>query len=40
VEFESPATGIVRKFHFPEEAVVKVGAVIASLEAPGSESLS
>ena len=36
VEFESPATGIVRKLHFPEETAVKVGTVIASLETPGS----
>jgi pyruvate/2-oxoglutarate dehydrogenase complex dihydrolipoamide acyltransferase (E2) component len=36
VEFESPAAGIVRKLHFPEEAVVKVGAVIALLETSGS----
>jgi pyruvate/2-oxoglutarate dehydrogenase complex dihydrolipoamide acyltransferase (E2) component len=34
VEFQSPASGIVRRLHFPEEAAVKVGAVIASLEAP------
>jgi len=33
VEFQSPAAGIVRKLHFAEEAVVKVGTVIASLEA-------
>jgi len=33
VEFQSPAAGIVRELHFPEEAVVKVGTVIASLEA-------
>jgi len=32
VEFESPAGGVVRKLHFPEEAVVKIGAVIALLE--------
>lgn len=32
VEFESPASGIVWKIHFPEEAIVKVGTVIASLE--------
>jgi len=35
VEFESPAAGIVRKLHFPEETAVKVGTIIASLEAPG-----
>lgn len=35
VEFESPAAGVVRTLHFPEEAVVKVGTVIALLEAPG-----
>jgi 2-oxoglutarate dehydrogenase E2 component (dihydrolipoamide succinyltransferase) len=34
VEFQSPAGGIVRKLHFQEEAVVKVGTVIALLEAP------
>lgn len=34
VEFESPVDGIVRKLHFPEEAVVKVGTVIASLDPP------
>lgn len=34
VEFESPAAGVVRKLHFPEEAVVKVGTVIALLELP------
>jgi pyruvate/2-oxoglutarate dehydrogenase complex dihydrolipoamide acyltransferase (E2) component len=34
VEFESPAAGIVRTLHFPEEAIVKVGTVIASLEPP------
>ena len=32
VEFQSPASGIVRKLHFPEEAAVKVGTVIALLE--------
>ena len=32
VEFESPAGRVVRKLHFPEEAVVKIGAVIALLE--------
>jgi len=32
VEFESPAAGIVRKLHFPEEAVVKVGTIIALVE--------
>ncbi len=32
VEFESPATGIVRKLHFAEEAIVKVGTVIALVE--------
>jgi pyruvate dehydrogenase E2 component (dihydrolipoamide acetyltransferase) len=34
VEFESPAAGIVRKLHFPEEAIVKVGTVIALVEPP------
>ena len=34
VEFESPAAGIVRTLHFPEESVVKVGVVIASLDPP------
>ena len=28
VEFESPAAGIVRKLHFPEEAIVKVNTVL------------
>ena len=32
VEFDSPAAGIVRTLHFPEEAVVKVGTVIALVE--------
>ncbi len=32
VEFESPAGGVVRKLNFPEEAIVKIGAVIALLE--------
>lgn len=32
VEFDSPAAGIVRKLHFPEEAVVKVGTVIALVD--------
>ena len=32
VEFDSPAAGIVRRLHFPEEAVVKVGTVIALVE--------
>lgn len=32
VEFDSPVAGIVRTLHFPEEAVVKVGTVIALLE--------
>ncbi|HWU36151.1 MAG TPA: biotin/lipoyl-containing protein [Candidatus Acidoferrum sp.] len=32
VEFESPAAGVVRKLHFPEETIVKVGTVIALLE--------
>jgi pyruvate/2-oxoglutarate dehydrogenase complex dihydrolipoamide acyltransferase (E2) component len=36
VEFESPAAGIVRKLHFPEEAIVKVGTVIALLEPTAS----
>jgi pyruvate/2-oxoglutarate dehydrogenase complex dihydrolipoamide acyltransferase (E2) component len=40
VEFESPAAGIVRKLHFPEETAVKVGTVIAWLETPGGTSLS
>ena len=35
VEFDSPAAGIVRTLHFPEEAVVKVGTVIALVE-PGA----
>ncbi len=35
VEFESPAAGIVRTLHFPEEAVVKVGTVIALLDPSG-----
>jgi len=35
VEFQSPAAGVVSRLHFPEEAIVKVGAVIASLEPPG-----
>lgn len=34
VEFASPAAGIVRTLHYVEEAVVKVGAVIALLEPP------
>ncbi|MFI5341344.1 MAG: biotin/lipoyl-containing protein [Candidatus Methylomirabilales bacterium] len=34
VEFESPAAGIVRKLHFAEEAVVKVGSLIALLDPP------
>jgi pyruvate/2-oxoglutarate dehydrogenase complex dihydrolipoamide acyltransferase (E2) component len=34
VEFESPAAGIVRKLHFPEEAIVKVGTAIALVEPP------
>ncbi len=37
VEFESPAAGIVQKLHFPEEAVVKVGTIIA-LVAPRANS--
>jgi pyruvate/2-oxoglutarate dehydrogenase complex dihydrolipoamide acyltransferase (E2) component len=32
VEFGSPAAGIVRTCHFPEESVVRVGTVIALLE--------
>jgi len=36
VEFESPAAGVVRKLHFPEEAIVRVGTVIALLE-PGAK---
>ena len=32
VEFDSPAAGIVRTLHFPEEAVVRVGTVIALVE--------
>ncbi len=35
VEFESPTAGIVRKLQFPEEAVVKVGTVIALLDPSG-----
>ncbi len=38
VEFESPPAGVVRKLHFPEEAVVKVGTVIALLEPSASTS--
>ncbi len=34
VEFQSPAAGVVRRLHFPEEAIVKVGAVIAVVEPP------
>ncbi len=34
VEFESPAGGIVRKLHFPEESIVKIGTIIALLEPP------
>lgn len=36
VEFESPAAGVVRKLQHPEEAIVKVGTVIALLEPSGS----
>ena len=35
VEFESPAAGVVKALHFPEESVVQVGTVIAVL-APAS----
>ena len=42
VEFHSPASGIVRNLHLPEEAAVKVGTVIvgtviALLESPARE---
>jgi pyruvate/2-oxoglutarate dehydrogenase complex dihydrolipoamide acyltransferase (E2) component len=39
VEFASPAAGIVRKLHFPEEDVVKVGTVIALVERRASSSV-
>lgn len=37
VEFASPAAGIVRKLHVPEEAIVRVGTVIAWLESSADE---